>query len=77
MAQQNSFDITTGVVKPDAKIYGAVERRTGLSGPEILYIDDRPENIEAGKQRAWQAIHHTDTSITRRAVAAAGLPVQV
>jgi FMN phosphatase YigB (HAD superfamily) len=71
------YSFEEGALKPDAKIYAAVECRTGLSGQEILYIDDRPENIEAGKQRAWQAIHHADPSITRRAVAAAGLPVQV
>jgi len=71
------YSFEEGALKPDAKIYGAVERRTRLSGPEILYIDDRPENIEAGKQRAWQPILHNDPSITRRAVAATGLPVQV
>ena len=71
------YSFQEGALKPDAKIYAAVERRTGLSGAEILYIDDRLENIEAGKQRAWQAIHHIDPSITRRAVAAMGLPIQI
>jgi FMN phosphatase YigB (HAD superfamily) len=71
------YSFEEGALKPDTKIYGAVERRTRLCGGEILYIDDRPENIDAGKQRSWQAIHHIDPSTTRRAVAATGLPIQV
>ena len=71
------YSFEEGALKPDEKIYGAVERRTRLCGAEILYIDDRPENIDAGKRRAWQAIHHIDPSATRRAVAAMGLPIQV
>jgi 2-haloacid dehalogenase len=62
-------------LKPDEKIYAAVERRTGLKGPELLYIDDRLENIEAGQRRRWQVIHHHDPARTRKAVADAGLPL--
>jgi putative hydrolase of the HAD superfamily len=54
-------------MKPDEAIYRAVERITGRSGPDLLYIDDRLENIEAGEKRNWQVIHHThpDPTITR------------
>jgi len=45
-----------GAMKPDDKIYEAVEKLTGQSGPRILYLDDRPENIEAGARRGWQVI---------------------
>jgi FMN phosphatase YigB (HAD superfamily) len=63
------YSFQEGALKPDDKIYAAVERRTRRKGPEILYIDDRPENIEAAHRRSWQTIHHTDPIITRRAVA--------
>jgi HAD superfamily hydrolase (TIGR01509 family) len=63
-------------MKPDEKIYAAVERRTGLSGSELLYIDDRLENIEAGQRRAWQAIHHQHPATTRKAVSESGLPLK-
>jgi HAD superfamily hydrolase (TIGR01509 family) len=43
-------------MKPDTPIYEVVEQRTGESGASILYIDDRPENIETGKSRGWQTI---------------------
>jgi FMN phosphatase YigB (HAD superfamily) len=67
------FSFAERAMKPDEKIYAAVERHTGLTGPEILYIDDRLENAEAGKRRAWQIIHHHDPSTTRKAVAITNL----
>ena len=45
-----------GGMKPDEAIYDVVEQRTGESGAAILYIDDRPENIETGRGRGWQTI---------------------
>ena len=43
-------------MKPDAKLYEVVERVSGRRGGEILYIDDRLENVEAGAARGWQTI---------------------
>jgi HAD superfamily hydrolase (TIGR01509 family) len=45
-----------GVMKPDAGIYEVVERECGQRSAEILYLDDRPENIAAGAARGWQVI---------------------
>lgn len=42
------------VAKPAARIYEMVEEDTGLSGPQILFADDRDENIEAATARNWQ-----------------------
>ncbi len=42
------------VTKPAARIYEMVEEDTGLSGAQILFADDRDENIEAAKEKAWQ-----------------------
>ena len=47
-------------MKPDEPIYRVVEQRTGESGDAILYIDDRPENIETGKRFGWQKILQSD-----------------
>jgi len=49
-----------GTMKPDEPIYDVVEQRTGESGAAILYIDDRPENIETGRSRGWQTILQDD-----------------
>jgi glucose-1-phosphatase len=66
------YSFEEGAMKPDERIYAAVERRTGLSGPEILYIDDRLENVQSGERRGWQVIHHSDPAITRKGVADCG-----
>ena len=43
-------------MKPDPKLYEVVEAKSGVRGAEILYLDDRPENIAAGQARGWQVI---------------------
>lgn len=45
-----------GAMKPQAKLYEEVERESGRRGAELLYLDDRPENIAAGAERGWQVI---------------------
>lgn len=62
-------------MKPAPAIYEAVERRTGRLGDDLLYIDDRLENIEAGRQRGWRVIHHLAPATTRQSLATLGFPV--
>jgi putative hydrolase of the HAD superfamily len=62
-----------GVMKPDEKIYVIAERMSGKKGAEILYLDDRAENVEAGARRGWQVILHDSPDRTRRLIAALGL----
>lgn len=45
-----------GVMKPDARLYEVVERQSGRRGADLLYLDDRPENVTAGAARGWQVI---------------------
>jgi len=63
-----------GSMKPDAKLYEVVERETGRRREEILYLDDRPENIETGAARGWQSVLHETPEQTRAALKALGLP---
>jgi HAD superfamily hydrolase (TIGR01509 family) len=46
-------------MKPDPALYDVVEKTSGHRGPDLLYIDDRPENIAQAAERGWQTIHHT------------------
>ena len=55
-------------MKPDPKIYEALEKLTGRRGAEILYIDDRPENVAGGAARGWQTILHETPEETRAAL---------
>jgi glucose-1-phosphatase len=62
-----------GSMKPDARIYEALEAMTGKRGAEILYLDDRPENVAAGAVRGWQVILQTDPAKSRAAIEQLGL----
>jgi FMN phosphatase YigB (HAD superfamily) len=57
-----------GAMKPKAKIYEALEEMTGRRGSDIFYIDDRPENVEAGAARGWQIVLHESPDTTRVAL---------
>ncbi len=45
-----------GAVKPEERIYRAVEDFTHASPGEHLYIDDIPEYVEGGKKMGWDAV---------------------
>ena len=62
------FSYEVKAMKPDAPIYEALERMTGRCGEEILYIDDRAENIAAGAARGWRTIFHETSEKTRAAL---------
>jgi putative hydrolase of the HAD superfamily len=52
------YSYEVGAMKPEAKIYESLEKLTGRRGPEIIYLDDRSENVAAGAERGWRAILH-------------------
>ena len=62
-----------GAMKPDARLYEVVERQSGRREAEILYLDDRPENIAAGAARGWQVILHESPEKSRAAIQKLGL----
>ena len=59
-------------MKPDAPIYHALEQMTGKRGDEIIYIDDRAENITGGTAHGWRTIWHETPEKTRAAMKAFG-----
>jgi FMN phosphatase YigB (HAD superfamily) len=62
-------------MKPSAKIYDELETLSGKRGAEIVYLDDRQENVEAGAARGWQVILQTDPAQSRAVVEKLGLLV--
>src|SRR5262245_29621434 len=62
-----------GFMKPDARLYDVVEKISDRSGSEILYLDDRIENVEAGAARGWRAILHQSPEQSRAEIAKVGL----
>jgi FMN phosphatase YigB (HAD superfamily) len=62
-----------GGLKPQPEIYVAMEKMAGRQGADLIYIDDRPENIETGLARGWRAVVHESTEKTRRALEGWGI----
>ncbi len=62
-----------GSMKPDARIYEILEQRTGRRGTEIVFLDDRAENVAAAAARGWQAFHHTAPEASRAFLKQTGL----
>jgi HAD superfamily hydrolase (TIGR01509 family) len=45
----------TRAMKPAAEAYRHVERATGFGGAQILFFDDKQENVDAAKAAGWHA----------------------
>lgn len=54
-----SFEV--GCMKPDPRIYAAAAQNAGASADQILFIDDRIENVQGAIDCGWRAIHYIDT----------------
>ena len=67
------FSYEVGALKPQPEIYAAMEKLTGRRGGDLVYLDDRVENIAAGAARGWRAILHESPETTRAALMASGL----
>jgi HAD superfamily hydrolase (TIGR01509 family) len=44
-----------GVMKPDEQAYRRAEAATGSGGGEVLFFDDKPENVIAARAVGWRA----------------------
>ena len=67
------FSHEVGAMKPDGKIYEALEAMAGKRGADLIYIDDRPENVDAGKARGWRTVLHESPEKSHAALNAFGL----
>ena len=51
-----------GVRKPELEYFDKVEKVSACSGSDILFIDDRCENVVAAENfKSWQTVHFTST----------------
>ena len=62
-----------GVTKPAPAIYAMVEQDCGLTAGQLLFADDRQENIDAALARGWRTHLFTDAAGWARALVAHGL----
>ena len=64
-----------GLVKPDAEIYHRTIARLPFAPSEVLFIDDRADNIAAARNVGFAGHVFTDAETTRAALREHGLPV--
>ena len=59
-------------MKPDAPIYAALEQMSGRRGADIIYLDDRQENIAAGATHGWRTVLHESPERSQAALKSLG-----
>lgn len=57
-----SFQVRS--VKPEVGIYNVAEERAKAKGGEIVFIDDRQENVEQATEMRWNVILHKQYELT-------------
>ncbi len=67
------FSYEVGAMKPQPEIYAAMEKMCGRRGTDLIYLDDRAENIAAGAARGWRAILHESPEKTLAALTTFGV----
>lgn len=67
------FSYEHGAMKPQARLYEVVEEKTRRRGSQIIYLDDRPENVAAGAERGWQTVLQETPERSWAALKKAGL----
>ncbi|MBT0771203.1 HAD family phosphatase [Kineosporia sp. J2-2] len=70
------FSCDLGLIKPDPKIYRAVEEALDRPGPELVFFDDRPPNVRAALELGWQAHLFTTQEACQDVLFALGLGQQ-
>lgn len=57
-AHSSVLSFRVGTMKPDPRIYRYLLEEHQLQGKEIIFVDDREENVQAAHDLGWHAIQH-------------------
>ncbi len=68
-----SFEV--GCAKPEPAIYGRAIESAGVSAEQILYLDDRTENVVGAREMGMQAVEFHDVEDLRHALNQFGIIV--
>jgi 2-haloacid dehalogenase len=66
---------TEGVAKPDPRIYELAGRRAGVPLAELVFVDDRADNVAAAAGAGMDALLFVDADTLRADLRTRGLPV--
>ncbi|MFI7446635.1 HAD family hydrolase [Nonomuraea sp. NPDC049714] len=62
------YSARMGLVKPDRKIYEEVARELGADPADVVFVDDRPENVAGAEAAGMTGVHHTGAEALREAL---------
>lgn len=62
-------------MKPQEEIYAVATARAEVAAGDILFLDDRGENIEGAMRAGWQAIPYSTPPAAIRALYERGIPL--
>jgi putative hydrolase of the HAD superfamily len=54
-----------GLAKPDRKIYEEVARELGADPADVVFVDDRPENVAGAEAAGMTGVHYTGVDALR------------
>jgi HAD superfamily hydrolase (TIGR01509 family) len=64
-----------GSVKPEGKIYEAVEQFTGAPPDKHLYFDDVLEYVNAARERGWDGVQFVSNEQFKKALNERGISI--
>lgn len=67
------FSSDLGLMKPDPLVYRAADERLGRSPSQVVFFDDRPQNVEAARAHGWRAHMWTGGEAAAAVLAEEGL----
>jgi putative hydrolase of the HAD superfamily len=70
-----TFSCYLRAVKPEPEIYRAVLRVLGASPGEVIFLDDRPENVAGAEALGIRGVHFTGPDEARAALARHGVTI--
>jgi glucose-1-phosphatase len=70
---RHALSYQIGAMKPSAAIYEQATQIAGVPPREILFFDDRPENIIAASSLGWNAVLFTTPAAAAQALATRGI----
>jgi putative hydrolase of the HAD superfamily len=68
------FSAELGRIKPDPRIYAEADALLGTTSDEVLFFDDRAENVAAARRHGWDAHVWIDPSTALAVLGARGVP---
>jgi len=55
-----AFSAELGLAKPDPEIYARADELFGTAPGDVLFFDDRQDNVAAAREHGWSAVRWTD-----------------